>query len=146
LTLTLRDHGLAQPAGLYLLSPWLDMTTTGESYAKVGSRDFILSKSLCAGAAAAFLGKRADDSYTSPIRANLTNLPPILIQVGTEEVLLSDSTRFAERAAMAGNDVRLHVWPEMPHAWPLFHFAIRAGLTAIDEAGRWIKERLRINS
>jgi epsilon-lactone hydrolase len=146
LALSLRDQGLAQPAGLYLLSPWLDMSTTGESYTKFASRDPILTQSGNAGAAAAFLGETADNGFTSPIRANLRGLAPLFIQVGTEEILLSDSTRFAERAAMAGNNVRLHVWPEMPHVWPMLHFAIRAGLMAIEEAGQWMQERLGIKS
>lgn len=146
LCLKLRDESVPQPAGLYLLSPWLDMTTTSESYRTLSARDPILTAQGNAGAAAAFLGETPDNFYTSPVRADLTGLPPVLIQVGTEEILLSDSTTFAGRAAMAGNEVRLHVWPEMPHVWPLLHFAIRAGLTAIDEAGQWMQERLGIAS
>jgi acetyl esterase/lipase len=146
LSLKLRDEGVPQPAGLYLLSPWLDMSTTSESYKTLSARDPILTAQGNVGAAVAFLGETADNSYTSPIRADLTGLPPLFIQVGTEEILLSDSTTFAGRAAIAGNDIRLHVWPEMPHVWPLLHFAIRAGLTAINEAGRWMQNRLRIGS
>jgi epsilon-lactone hydrolase len=142
LSLKLRDEGLSQPAGLYLLSPWLDMATTSESYRTLSSRDPILTAEGNAGTAAAFLGNTPDNSYTSPIRADLTGLPPVFIQVGTEEILLSDSTTFASKAALAGNDVRLHVWAEMPHAWPLLAFAIQASLMAIDEAGGWIQERL----
>ena len=144
LSLKLRDQGVPQPAGLYLLIPWLDMTTTSESYNKLAVHDPILTAKGNAGAAAAFLGDTPDNPYTSPIRANLTGLPPVFVQVGTEEILLSDSTTFAGKAAMAGNEVRLHVWPEMPHVWPLLHFAIRAGLFAIEEAGRWMQERLAI--
>ena len=146
LSLKLRDESLPQPAGLYLLSPWLDMTTTSESYKTLSARDPILTAQGNAGAAAAFLGETPDNCYTSPVRADLTGLPPVFIQVGTEEILLSDSMTFADRAAIAGNDVRLHVWPEMPHVWPLLHFAIRAGLTAIDEAGQWMQERLGMSS
>jgi epsilon-lactone hydrolase len=69
---------------------------------------------------------------------------PVFIQVGTEEILLSDSTTFAGKVALAGNEVKLHVWPEMPHAWPLLAFAIRASQKAIDEAGCWIQGRLGI--
>jgi acetyl esterase/lipase len=66
----------------------------------------------------------------------------MLIQVGSEEVLLSDSITFANNAAMAGIEVKLYVAPEMPHAFPLFHFMLRAGLAAIDEAGDWMRQRL----
>ena len=89
--------------------------------------------------AAAFLGGKPDDLFTSPVRADLDGLPPILIQVGTEEVLLSDSLNFTNRAALAGLDVRLDVWPQMPHAWPLMHTFVPAALPAIDEAGRWMQ-------
>jgi epsilon-lactone hydrolase len=68
----------------------------------------------------------------------------MLIQVGSDEVLLSDSLSFANHAALAGIEVQLHVWPEMPHAWPLFHVLIRAGLAAIDEAGQWMRQRLNL--
>ena len=79
----------------------------------------------------------------SPLNADLAGLPPLLIQVGSDEVLLGDSTRLAHRAALAGTDVTLRVWPEMVHAWPLFHHALpTAGNAAIAEAGRWIAQRL----
>ncbi len=142
LLLKVRDEKLPQPAGLYLLSPWLDMTTTAESYRKVGARDPMITKEGIEMVAKAYLGGRADDAFTSPVRADLAGLPPMLIQVGSEEVLLSDSISFANNAAMAGIDVKLHVAPEMPHAFPLFHVLLRAGLAAIDEAGDWIRQRL----
>ena len=144
LLLKVREDGLPQPAGLYLLSPWLDMTTAGESYQKVGARDPIITREGIEMVSAAYLGGKPDNSFTSPVRADPTGLPPMLIQVGSEEVLLSDSLTFADHAAMAGVEVKLHVWPEMPHAWPLFHVLIRAGLAAIDEAGQWMRQRLDI--
>jgi monoterpene epsilon-lactone hydrolase len=142
LLLKAREEGLPQPAGLYLLSPWLDMSTTGESYDTLGSRDLIASREVMDGYAATFLNGQPDDPFASPVRADLDGLSPMLIQVGTEEVLLSDSLNFANRASLAGLEVRLHVWPEMPHAWPMFHPIIRAGLSAIDEAGQWMRQRL----
>jgi acetyl esterase/lipase len=142
LLLKAREIGLPQPAGLYLLSPWLDMTTAGQSYQKVGARDPIITREGIEMVAAAYLGGKPDNPLTSPVRADPAGLPPMLIQVGSEEVLLSDSLTFADHAAMAGVEVKLHVWPEMPHAWPLFHVLIRAGLAAIDEAGQWMRHRL----
>lgn len=144
LLLKVREEGLLQPAGLYLLSPWLDMTTAGESYEKVGARDPIITREGIEMVSAAYLGGKPDNAFTSPVRADPAGLPPMLIQVGSEEVLLSDSLTFADHAAMAGVEVKLHVWPEMPHAWPLFHVFIRAGLAAIDEAGQWMRRRLDI--
>ena len=146
LLLKVRDSGLPQPAGLYLLSPWLDMSTTGETYDRVGARDPITSRDAMRVYAAAFLGDRRDDAYTSPVRADLSGLPLIMIQVGTEEVLLSDSLTFVNRAALAGQGVRLDVWSGMPHIWPAFHAAVRAGRPAIEEAGAWMRSRLGLGS
>jgi acetyl esterase/lipase len=118
------------------------MATTGESYDKFGARDLIVSRDEIRRLATAYLGGKPDNAFTSPLRANPAGLPPTLIQVSSAEVLLSDSLSFASRAAMAGVNVKLHVWPEMPHDWPLFHPFIRAGLAAIDEAGQWMQQRL----
>lgn len=144
LLLKLKQDNLPQPAGLYLLSPWLDMTTTAESYEKVGARDPMISREGIVGVALAYLGNQPDNPLASPVRADVAGLPPMLIQVGSEEVLLSDSTTFANNAAMTGIDVSLRVWAGMPHAWPLFHPFLRAGLPAIDETGAWMRKRLGI--
>jgi len=144
LLLKLKQENLPQPAGLYLLSPWLDMTTTAESYDKVGARDPMITREGIVGVALAYLGNQPDTPLASPVRADVAGLPPMLIQVGSEEVLLSDSTTFANNAAMTGIDVSLRVWAGMPHAWPLFHPFLRAGLPAIDEAGAWMRKRLGI--
>jgi acetyl esterase/lipase len=144
LLLKLKDENLPQPAGLYLLSPWLDMTTTAESYDKVGARDPMISREGIVGVATAYLGNQPDNPLASPVRADVSGLPPMLIQVGSEEVLLSDSITFANKAAMTGIDVSLRVWAGMPHAWPLFHPFLRAGLPAIDEVGAWMRKRLGI--
>lgn len=144
LLLKLKDENLPQPAGLYLLSPWLDMTTIAESYEKVGARDPMISREGIVGVATAYLGNQPDTPLASPVRADVSGLPPMLIQVGSEEVLLSDSTTFANNAAMTGIDVSLRVWAGMPHAWPLFHPFLRAGLPAIDEVGTWMRQRLGI--
>jgi monoterpene epsilon-lactone hydrolase len=141
LLLKVRELGLPQPGGLYLLSPWLDMTASGASYEKLADRDPMIARAGIAMVAAAYLGGRADDAFTSPVRADPAGLPPMLIQVGTDEVLLSDSLTFAANAAIAGIEVKLHVWPEMPHAWPLFHNHLRAGLAAIEETGYWMRTR-----
>jgi acetyl esterase/lipase len=78
----------------------------------------------------------------SPIYADLSGLPPLLIQVGENEVLLDDSTRLAERAEKAGVDVSLEVWPEMIHVWHFFAAMLPEGQQAIDRIGEWVRERL----
>ena len=145
LLLKARDLDLPQPGGLYMLSPWLDMTSSGESYTKLAAKDPMIARDRIRLVAMAYVGGRADDAFTSPVRADPAGLPPMLIQVGTDEVLLSDSLTFAGNAAMAGIEVKLHVWPEMPHAWPLFHTHLRAGVAAIEEAGQWMRQRFERN-
>ncbi len=142
LLLKAREEDLPQPAGLYLLSPWLDLTASGGSYDRVGVRDPIISREEIISLARIYLDGKPDNPLTSPARANPAGLPPMLFQVSGEEALLSDSLNFANRAALAGVELRLHVWPEMPHAWPIFHPFIRAGLIAIEEAGQWMRQRL----
>lgn len=145
LLLKLRELGLPLPAGAYLLSPWLDLTLAGESYEARAPYDPMITRAALDRCITAYLGDSvsADDPLVSPIKADLAGLPPLFIQVGTDELFLSDSTTFADRAALAGIDVELHVWAEMVHAWPLFHLALPAsGPAAIAEAGAWIARRL----
>lgn len=130
---------------VYLLSPWLDLTLAGESYEARAQHDPMITRAALDRCVTAYLGDSAsaDDPLVSPIKADLTGLPPLFIQVGTDELFLSDSTIFADRAALAGIDVELHVWAEMVHAWPLFHLALPlSGPAAITEAGAWIARRL----
>lgn len=142
LLLAIKEGDLPQPGGLYLLSPWLDMTMSGPSHEIKAGCDPILTTAALSEAATAYLAGRSPlEPHASPINGDFEGWPPIMIQVGSEEVLLSDSLRLAERAALAGVSVRLEVWDEMVHAWPLFHPALNAGLRAISTAGRWIFER-----
>lgn len=146
LLLRIREEGLRQPAGAYLLSPWLDLTQSGESYEARAPHDPMLTKAALERCSEAYRGGQSgDDPMISPLRAELSGLPPMLIQVGTDEVLLSDSLDLTRRAALAGLDVRLHVWPEMVHAWPLFHFSLPVyGRLAIEEAGDWVARQLGV--
>jgi acetyl esterase/lipase len=144
LLLAIKRDGLPMPSGGYLLSAWLDMTQSGESY---GTRpDPMLSLVAMTTTAAAFVGT-ADpkDPLVSPVRADLAGLPPLLIQVGSDEVLLSDSLEIARRAALAGVGVELSVWPEMVHAFPLFHHVLpTCGGAAINAAGEWMRRQLNL--
>jgi acetyl esterase/lipase len=144
LALKLRALGETLPGGIYLLSPWLDLTQSGDAYEVCGPRDPMVSREALQGLADMYsVGATPTDPLISPLNADLAGLPPLLVQAGTDEVLLGDSTRLAHRAALAGLDVTLRVWPEMVHAWPLFqHMLPVAGNGAIAEAGQWIANRL----
>jgi acetyl esterase/lipase len=146
LVLKLRQRGLALPAGMYLLSPWLDLTQSGESYDICAARDPMVSRAVLQGLADSYCGNApAAKPLISPLFADLAGLPPVFVQAGGDEVLLGDSTRLAHRFALAGGDVTLRVWPEMVHAWPLFQHVIPvAGNAAIAEAGQWISNRLSV--
>ena len=129
------------PGGLYLISPWLDLTQSGESYVARASHDPILAREAMDEAAQLYLGL-IDGQYphASPAYGDLSGFPPLMIQVGADEVLLSESLAFAQKAALHGIGVRLHVWPQMIHDWPLFHSVLPQGTRAISEAAAWIME------
>ena len=141
--LKIRDEKLPTPGGLFLVSAWLDLTLSGESYEVRAAQDPILSRESMREVTQLYLGQIDHGSpYASPVNGDLAGFPPLMIQVGADEVLLSESLAFAQKAALHGVDVRLHVWPEMIHAWPLFHSALPQGTRAIAEAGLWLREIL----
>jgi acetyl esterase/lipase len=143
LLLRLGQGRVAPPAGLYLLSPWLDMACRGESMASRAATDPLISRAALLACADAYLaGASPDDPQASPLLGDLASLPPILVQASADEVLLSDALNFVAKAAQAGGRVDLQIRQEMVHAWPLFHTRIPAGLAAIQDAGRWIAARL----
>jgi epsilon-lactone hydrolase len=132
LALALRDGGLALPGGLFAISPWVNLSNTGDSYTAKAARDPILKKGdldLMAGLYAGGLSIR--DGRVSPLFADLSGLPPVLIQVGEEELLVSDATRLAERAGLAGTEISLHIWPDMIHVWHWFWPLLTEARTAI---------------
>ncbi len=139
LLVAIRDAGLPLPARAVLFSPWLDLTLSGTSVASKAEADPSLDQAGLAAAAAHYLnGLPAETPAASPLFADLTGLPPLLIEVGEAEILLSDATRLADRAALAGVDITLHVWPGMPHVWGLFAAVLGEGREVIEEAGAFI--------
>ena len=111
----LRDAGDPLPAGAYLLSPWTDLSASGETVSTKADVDPMLRAHLIGEMAKLYAGDVAlDDPGLSPLFADLAGLPPMLIQTGDDEVLLSDSTRLAERARAAGVDVHEGVGDDYP--------------------------------
>ena len=144
LLLALRDNDQPLPAAADLLSPWLDLAQQGDSYEARRECDPMITRQALDFCSMVYrVGLSVDNPYISPLKGDLSGLPPMFIQVGSDEVLLSDSLELTRSAALSGRDVRVHVWPEMVHAWPLFHTALpTAGLKAIKEAGEWIAAQL----
>jgi phosphinothricin tripeptide acetyl hydrolase len=97
---------------------------------------------LVAMAALYLAGQDADHPLASPANADLSGLPPLLVQVGSSEILLGDAMLVADRAGHAGTHVQLEIWPEMIHVWQSFHFMLPEGRAALDGAGAFLRARL----
>ena len=137
----LKYFGYPLPAGGISHSGWTDLAHTGESFVTKAEADPLIDKEMLEGMAAAYLGDRSRTTpLASPYYADLTGLPPLLVQVGTAEVLLDDSLRLAERAKEAGVDVTLEVWDDMPHVWQAFVSFLPEARQALDSCGQFVKE------
>lgn len=120
LLVALRDMDLPLPAAAVCLSPWFDLTCSGASLLKRARADLITDPQKLRQAAAAYLGGADPRSpLASPLYADLRGLPPLLLQIGTDDVLLDDSLRLAERARASGLSVELEVWQHMYHVWQM---------------------------
>ncbi|MFL3021206.1 MAG: alpha/beta hydrolase [Candidatus Poriferisodalaceae bacterium] len=135
----LRDKQLPLPAAAVLISPWLDMSLAGETMVTNDDNDSSISAISMPRTRELFISEdQINDPLASPLEADLGGLPPLLIQVGDEEVLLSDSERFNEKAAASGVDVELRVWPEMFHVWHTCVGLFEEASAAIDEMTQFI--------
>ena len=139
LALKLKEQGRAQPRGLVLFSPWTDMTASGKSYRTCKTLDPMLTMEYIAAVREAYTGPDADWSRPcySPLFADLRGLPPTLVQVGTNEILKSDSERLVENLQKAGVYAQLEVYPE---CWHVFQqMPIRRAAVAMESAGRFVQ-------
>ena len=142
-TLSVRDAGLPLPAGILPLSPWANLANDGASFATKAEADIIVDLKGLNDMASAYLGEAGvSNPLASPMIADLAGMPPMFIQVGSEEVLLSDSTVLAARAGEAKVPVTLEIWPEMPHVFQFFHMFLTDAKTAITRMGSWTDELL----
>jgi monoterpene epsilon-lactone hydrolase len=119
LLVRLRDEGLPLPACYVGMSPWTDLAGTGGSMTELDGVDPWLSAALVVPAARAYAGETAlDDPLVSPVYADLTGLPPMLVHVGADEILRDDAVRLVERARAAGVDASVGVYEGL---WHVFH-------------------------
>ncbi|MEJ7931637.1 alpha/beta hydrolase [Ramlibacter sp. AN1015] len=137
----LRDKSLPLPAAAVAMSPWVDMEASGASYARNAARDPVTQRTVILQMARTYLGKMADprEPLASPIHANLARLPPLLVQVGSDEVLLDDAVQLVERAASQGTDARLSVWNGMVHVFQLFTGRLPEADAAIEQAATFLR-------
>jgi len=142
--LALRERGRPLPAAGVCISPWVDLTCSGASYATRAAVDPMVTRDGVAEMARQYLaGADAKTPLASPLHADLAGLPPLLIQVGSDEVLLDDSTQLGAQARAAGVDAEVEVWPDMIHVWHWFLPMLDEAQRAVERIGEFVKGRLR---
>jgi monoterpene epsilon-lactone hydrolase len=142
-----RAEGLPLPAGAVLLSPWTDVSLKSPTMESRDADDPLFSRANMAESAGFYLGG-ADpkNELASPVFADLKGLPPLLVQVGTAEILLDDSLRLVARAAEQDVDVSLDVVAGAPHVFQYFAGVMSEADEALDHAATFVKNRLRDKS
>lgn len=139
----LRDARLPLPAAGVFLSPWADLTLAGSSMVTHAERDPLVTRAALQRAAAWYAGQtNPAHPLLSPLFANLAGLPPLLLQVGSDEMLLSDATRVGERARVQGVAATVEVWDGMWHVWHAFAAHLPEGQAAIEQIGAFIQQQL----
>lgn len=142
--LNLKDGKTPLPAAAVCISPWVDLTMSGESMKTRAAADPMVRYQGIVKMAEAYLnGKDPKLPLASPLFGNLENLPPMLIHVGTAEVLLDDSLRLAEKAKAAGVDVTIETWEDMIHVWHTFAEMLPEAMEAIDIIGKYILQHIQ---
>ncbi|MGH9935688.1 MAG: alpha/beta hydrolase, partial [Blastocatellia bacterium] len=137
----LRNAGERLPRAAFVLSPWTDLAVTGRSIDANDESDPMFHGDAIRWMARVYVGGASPrDSLVSPLYADLSRLPPLLIYVSDTEVLLDDSTRLAERAKLYGVSVDLRVWNDLPHVWPIFvAFKLPESFQALGEIAEFIQ-------
>lgn len=136
----LREDRAPLPAALICLSPWVDLTFSGESIRTLAERDPILHWRTLPSVHYYTGDYPANHPLISPLFADLRHLPPTLIHVGSEEILLDDARRLAEKMKAAGVKVHLEIWPGMWHVFQVFAPLIPEAQQSIEKIGAFIQE------
>jgi monoterpene epsilon-lactone hydrolase len=138
-----RDHGLPLPAAAYVMSPYADLTLAGTTMQTKRDADPLLSpEALRARVGDYTSGQDPALGLISPIFADLSGLPPLIIQAGTHEVLLDDAIRLARQAATADVEVTLDITPGVPHVFQAYHPILDEAAAALDRAGQLLSAYL----
>jgi phosphinothricin tripeptide acetyl hydrolase len=141
--LAVRDGGLPPPAAAACISPWVDLTCSSGSYAEKAASDPIVRQPGISQMAGLYLGGADPRTpLASPLFADLAGLPPLLVQVGSEEMLLDDAVGLADRARAAGVETALEVWPDMIHVWHWFLPMLDEARAAVEGIAAFIRKRI----
>ena len=133
--LRLKELGVAMPAGMMLLSPWVDLDNRGWSHGAKATRDPFLTSPGLKARAKQYLGEGS--ANFSILDADMRGLPPAYIQTGEAEILMSDSTALAERLGASGVPVTLEIWPDMFHVFQARYAMLSPARQAIQRLGQW---------
>ncbi|WP_019875661.1 alpha/beta hydrolase [Sporichthya polymorpha] len=140
--LALKDTASPLPAGAVVVSPMADLTLSGESVRTKADLDPLASEQMLAALCGLYAGaERRDSRYLSPALADLSGLPPLLVLVGSDEVLYDDAVRIVQHARASGGAADLIVGEGQAHVWPLFHQVLSEGQEALDEIGAFVRAR-----
>ena len=138
---SLRDAALALPAGAALLSPWVDLEGTGASSAPGAVDDPLVSQEALQNMSAAYAVRDLRNPLVSPLHGDFAGLPPLLIQVGTREILLDDAVRTAEKARAAGVEVSYFAGEDLIHVWPVLIAGAPESVAAVAQIGAFVAAR-----
>ena len=138
-----RDHGLPLPAAAFVMSPYADLTLAGTTMETKREADPLLSRENLQSRVTDYTaGQDAALGLISPIFADLSGLPPLIIQAGTHEVLLDDAVRLARQAATADVEVTLDITPRVPHVFQAYYPILDEAAAALDRAGQLLSAHL----
>jgi epsilon-lactone hydrolase len=142
--LRLREQGLPLPAAAIPLSPWFDMDGAGETFDTNCEKDALVSRDIIQSMAATFLGENGNktDPLANPLHGDLRGLPPVYIQVGGHETLLSDSHALADAVRRSDGEVKLDVHPEMQHVFQFLAGVAPEADRAIAQVAAWARPKL----
>ena len=137
-----RRDGESLPRAAALFSPWTDLAVTGASARENEGRDPMFTRKMLKIASRAYLaGASPRDPRASPLYAEASGLPPLLIHVAEDELLRDDALRFHARARQAGVETKLALWPGVPHCWQLAHGVMAEGRASLQEAAAFLRAR-----
>jgi acetyl esterase/lipase len=138
-----RDHGLPLPAAAFVMSPYADLTLAGATMETKREADPLFTPQAFPARVADYTsGQDPALGLISPIFADLSGLPPLIIQAGTHEVLLDDAVRLARQAATADVEVTLDITPGVPHVFQAYHPILDEASAALDRAGQLLSAHL----